>query len=113
MLIAGCYDVLIGGVVKETTPKVCVRKRPMSLVCVGLVDDWQFYKASAFIEAVIGNNEDMKVELKALVEPEWEIFLAREIVSLGGSAYAHEGSPFVCLVSYLFQVCFVDSSVLL
>jgi hypothetical protein len=73
------------------------RKMP-SVTCIGLVDDWLYYKAGAFLEAVAAEKEELTIDLRAMIEPEWDDYCSSTLASLGGSAHSHAGSPLICVV---------------
>ena len=79
----------------------------MHFTVVGIVDDPFYYKARRLLNEVLvaavadGTPvEEASVESRAHLEPEFEVYLASAVRSLGGDAYAHAGSPFIVLVRY-------------
>ena len=82
--------------------------------CVGSVDDPEYHRAASLLNGVVkalsaqqaaGESKDAEeekegsaLELTALLEPEWEVYLVQAQQELGGAAFAHETSPLVTMV---------------
>jgi hypothetical protein len=71
-----------------------------SFSCVGTVDDSSYHMAVAVLKSAeaLGYVDERDLECTPLLEPEFDKYMMDAKPRLGGSAFAHSTSPFICMV---------------
>ena len=74
-----------------------------TFVCVGSVDDVNFHKSKALLEAmslasVASGLGELAVDAQAMMEPEFDQYLTGAVQRLRGASFQHTGSPLITMV---------------
>lgn len=70
---------------------------PSIITVAGLIDDWKMIRAKEVVEMLMKTKDDVDLDFKPLVEPEWEAFRDGKAQQIGGPVYSHTKSPIVLI----------------